>query len=410
MNITGIIAEFNPLHKGHVRLIQHAKQELSSTYVIVVMSGDFMQRGIPAITDKYMRARFALSHGADLCLELPCAGATASAEWFARTGVHTLAATGVVTHLLFGSEHPNMDWFEEASRLTENHSMDFYKRINALVRDGMGYAAAREQALTEGRSSSFPPEFLSGSNNILGIEYVRAIREFNLPLEPVTIGRGDSEHNSRELSADGNSSSSAIRHAIHIGQTEETIASLPLDVVKELRSAIQNKEVILIDDLSELLHYALLRENSFSSYADVSEDLSNKLLNTRDAFTTFKEYAALLKTKDITYTRICRMLLHIILGITDEHMNRLRDTSYAPYLRILGFTKRGTALIKQIKDNTSIPLFISPKGILPTLSFPAESLLSCDLHAADIYRLMKTAKTKRAYPTEYTRMVSSPVS
>ncbi len=409
MNITGIIAEFNPLHKGHVSLLQHAKKELASTFVIVVMGGNFMQRGIPAITDKYARVRFALAHGADLCLEMPVVGATASAEGFARTGACLLASTGVVSHLLFGSEHPNMDWFEEAAGMSENTSMDFYKRVNELVRGGMGYAAARERALVENRTPSFPADFLSGSNNILGIEYVRAIRQFKLPIKPVTIGRTGSPHNDTAPSFDGPSSSSAIRHAIHIGQTADVVHSLPADVVSELRLMLQNKEYVLIDDLSQILHYALLREDSFAKYADVTEDLSNKILNTRDSYTTFKEYAAALKSRDVTYTRVCRMLLHVVLGITDAHAYDLRDVGYAPYLRILGFTKRGTALLKQIKGNASIPLFASPKGVSSTLSLPAANLLDRDVHAADVYRLMLTAKTGRVHPTEYSRPFDGPV-
>lgn len=404
MNITGIIAEFNPLHKGHIRLLSHAKQQLSSTFVIVAMSGDYMQRGIPAMVNKYERVRYCLAHGADLVIEMPVCGATASAEDFARTGVLSLNATGVVTHLLFGSEHPNMDWFNEAASLSANSSMDYYKRVNELVRSGMNYAAAREAALVENQSTGFPPDFLSGSNNILGIEYVKAIRQFHLTMQPVTIGRDGSAYNDTSLNAGGMSSATAIRHAIHIGNAADTVASLPSDVVKSLRAALTQNEIIRTDDLSSILHYALLKENDFSVYADVSKDLSNKIENSKDRFTTFKEYAQLLKSKDLTYTRVCRCLLHIVLGIRQDDVNDLRAADYAPYLRILGFTKRGSALLKQMKSSARVPFFVSPKEAKDILPPSAANLLSRDIFAEDVYRLLRTNKTGLVYPNAYTRM------
>ncbi len=409
MNITGIIAEFNPLHKGHIRLIDHAKKELDSAFVIVAMSGNYMQRGIPAMIDKYTRATHAVAHGADLVIELPVTGATQSAEGYARTGVLTLHATGLVNRLLFGSEHPNIAYFKEAADLADNDSMDFYKRINELVRTGMNYAAARELAMQERGSHQFPSDFLSGSNNILGIEYVKAINAYHVPMEPFTFGREGGSYNSFELNASGISSATAIRHAIHVGNAEETIDSLPADVVKDLRSAITNNEIDRTDDASAILHYALLKEHSFDRYADITEDLSNKIENNKSAFITFKGFADLLKSKDLTYTRISRCLMHILLGITDTDTNDLKTLSYAPYLHILGFNKRGTFLLKQMKESARTPFFASVNEVagMTDMADPLrQRQLSRDLFADNIYRLLLTERTKKAHPTPFTFHIS----
>lgn len=403
MNITGIIAEFNPLHKGHIRLIRHAKNNLDASFVVIAMSGNFMQRGIPALISKYERARHAIAHGADLVIELPVTGATLSAEGFARTGVMTLNATGLVNGLLFGSEHPNMDYFHEAAHLASSSSIDFYKRVNALVKTGMNYAVAREKALTEGNTTNFPADFLSGSNNILGIEYVKTLQQYHLSITPYTIGRDGSIHNSRTLNDNGISSATAIRHAIHIGNTEAATDSLPEDVILSLKQHIRDKEILLMDDISTVLHYALLNNEHFFDYADISEDLSNKIIKTRDCFTTLKQYAELLKTKDLTYTRICRGLLHILLQIKNEDVMDLKSADYAPYLRILDFSKRGAFLLKQMKESAKVPFFLSPNEAAGNLTPLQERLLARDIHASDIYRMLITAKTNRAYPTEYTR-------
>ncbi|MBR1635381.1 MAG: nucleotidyltransferase family protein [Lachnospiraceae bacterium] len=403
MSVIGVIAEFNPLHNGHIELLNHARTGLKAEYVVVVMSGDFTQRGNPAMISKYDRAKLALKHGADLIIELPVIASTSSAETFAKSGIAHLNATGIVTHLLFGCEDANMEMFRTAANLASSDSMDYHKTINAFVKQGDSYAVARQKAIQmQQKGVELPPDFLSKPNNILGVEYVKALASDVYDIEPVCYPRTSSAHDSKKLGGAA-ASGSAIRNAMETNQAQAAQPSIPDDVMKLLRFNAQFRTLLRSSDISQLLHYKLISSDDFSEYLDCNEDISNKINKMKDRFVEFENFCSLLKSKDLTYARISRVLLHIALGITAEDRDNLEFCNFAPYLRILGFSKAGTALLTHIKNSARVPFFLSPQGGMPQLNTVEQSILKKDVYASDVYRTLLTSKSGRVFPTEFTR-------
>lgn len=403
MAVFGMIAEFNPLHNGHIEILNHARGQLHADYIVIVMSGDFTQRGNPAMINKYDRAKLALRHGADLVVEMPAIAATSSAESFAKCGIAHLSATGVVSHLIFGCEDANMEVFRTAANLASNDSMDYHKTINAFVKQGDSYPVARQKAIQlQQKGIEVPSDFLSKPNNVLGVEYVKELATGVHAIEPVCYPRKSSDHNSNSLKGDA-ASGSAIRGAMETNQADAAAHTVPDDVMKLLRFNAQFKTLIRSSDVSLLLHYKLLSENDFSHYLDCNEDISNKINNTKERFVEFENFCSLLKSRDLTYARISRVLTHILLDIQQTDLNNLASCNYAPYMRILGFSKNGTYLLSEIKKRTQVPFFLSPQSGMPQLSVMEKAILRKDVHVSDIYRSLLTNKSGRVFPTEFTR-------
>ncbi len=403
MSVVGIIAEFNPLHNGHIDIMKHARTELHADYVVVVMSGDFTQRGTPAMISKYDRAKLAMLHGADLVIELPVIASTSSAEAFARSGIAHLSASGVVTHLLFGSENANMEMFRSAANLVANDSMDYHKLINQYVKEGNSYAVARQKALAQQRGHvQVPPDFLSKPNNILGVEYVKALSTDVYAIEPVCFPRMGTAHGSKTVSGQ-TASSSAVRNAMETNQSQSASPAVPDDVMKLLRFNAQFNTLVRSADISQLLHYKLISETNFSDYLDCNEDISNKINSMKSRFVEYENFCALLKSKDVAFARISRILTHIVLNIKQSDLDNLQMCNYAPYLRILGFSKKGTMLLTELKARAQVPFFLSPQDGMTRLNDMERQVLLKDVLASDIYRTMLTSKSGRAFPTEFTR-------
>ena len=408
MKVTGIIAEYNPFHNGHLYQLTEARKKTDADFIIVVMSGDFMQRGTPAIINKWERTRMALSGGADLVLELPCVFATASANMFALGGISLLARTGVVTDLCFGAETDSITDFLTLAKFL-NEEPDFFK--NALkneLKTGISFPAARSSALSAEASLPLSSEkLLSSPNNILGIEYCKALFALSSSIKPHIIKREGSGYNDREVNKqDRFASGSAIRTVLlnpSKGRSSSDLSSfLPASSLDILKNSKNKLAFLSENDFSLLLHYQLLREMDlgFSSYSDVSKDLSNRIKNRISGFTSWSDFALSLKTKELTYTRINRAFTHILLGITDD--NFLFAKSNLPlYLRILGFSKNASLLLSSIKHNSSIPLISKLADAKNSLSDASYDMLKADIFASDIYRTVKTAKTGQNDPNEF---------
>lgn len=350
----------------------------------------------------------ALSGGADLVLELPCVFATASANMFALGGISLLARTGVVTDLCFGAETDSITDFLTLAKFL-NEEPDFFK--NALkneLKTGISFPAARSSALSAEASLPLSSEkLLSSPNNILGIEYCKALFALSSSIKPHIIKREGSGYNDREVNKqDRFASASAIRTVLlnpSKGRSSSDLSSfLPASSLDILKNSKNKLAFLSENDFSLLLHYQLLREMDlgFSSYSDVSKDLSNRIKNRISGFTSWSDFALSLKTKELTYTRINRALTHILLGITDD--NFLFAKSNLPlYLRILGFSKNASLLLSSIKHNSSIPLISKLADAKNSLSDASYDMLKADIFASDIYRTVKTAKTGQNDPNEF---------
>lgn len=381
--VAGIICEYNPFHNGHAYHIEMTKKVCGADYVIAVMSGDFTQRGDPAITDKYSRARMALLNGCDVVIELPVRYATSSAEGFAFGAVNVLAATGIVDRICFGCESdPSIITdLEKAAKLIDDESEEFKNTLTDHIKDGYSYPAAREQALSDaGINLSYTP------NNILALEYVRACRRTGI--KPYSIERKGGSYNDANITQDSFASAAAIRKIITESKIPDDLLSkyVPANVLESdphLMAHPMKKEHFSLIMLSLLL----ANKSNLENFLDVSDDLANRIENNLSSYKTWDSFVDLIKTKQYTYTRINRALLHCMLGIKKAAFNDY----LAPYIRILGFNKHASGLMKLIRDNASVPVITKPADIKNTESILdagtlSHTFISEDFHAEEIYR------------------------
>ena len=395
--ITGIIAEYNPFHNGHAYQIKQARLLTGCDFLVVVMSGDYVQRGAPAVFDKYTRARMALACGADLVLELPVACSCASAEFFASGAVSLLDGLGCVDFLCFGSESGDLQSLMEPARILAKESPVFQEALRRGLSLGLSFPAARKEAF---RACASNPDILDLPNNILGIEYLKALLQRESIIKPVTIKRkGQGYHDT--LLDSGFASASGIRRFLK--QEEAPLSALPAlkeslpdPVMEVLKDTLAHTLPVWEEDFSMLLRYELLRQSAsdLTRYADISPDLGRRLKNCADKFSSFSEFVALVKTKDVTYTRITRALFHILLNLTGEDT---RNSVAMPYARILGFRKDHSRILGLLKENSRIPIIPKAADYKTYLTPDLQPLFEKDLFAANLYETIAAAKQKRAF-------------
>lgn len=390
MTVNGIIAEYNPFHNGHLYQMEESRRLTGADYTVVVMSGDFVQRGAPALLRKHARAEMALRCGADLVMELPVLYAAASAEYFAAGAVALLDKLGVVTHLCFGSECGNAAMLRQLAHALSEEPEEYRCALRRFLKEGAAYPYARSRALAAGRPRDLPEgweDILSSPNNLLGVEYIRALLKRDSPMAPVTVKRlGAGYHETMHGSA------LAIRQTLRqqgdSEKYEQTVHSdMPPEAAALLLKQLNERPPMHGDSLSLLLYFKLFseREYGYEKYLDVSSDLSDRIKKMLGSFTGYEAFCQLLKTKNMTYSRISRCLLHILLGIEKEHMALGRSLDYAPYARILGFRKEAGPLLAAIKSRSSIPLVTKLAQGQKSLPEDACRLLNLDIRASGIY-------------------------
>lgn len=404
MKVVGIIAEYNPFHKGHEYHIKKAKEVTESDYCIVVMSGNYTQRGVPAMIDKHSRAQMALLNGADLVIELPVRFATSSAEGFAQNAISILNATGVVTDLCFGSECGNTEKLSKIAKVLLEEPDEYKEVLKRELKNGHSYPVARNIALQGLDCWDFDSlKILSMPNNILGIEYIKALIKSKSDIKPVTIKRQGSNYNDCSLS-ELYSSAMAIRSSI---VTTENLSNILSDVpenVYEIMKKAQNVTFPIVpDDFSEMLHYKLLSEKDtgFTQYIDVSSDLSDRIAKNVYQYKNYESFCDLLKTKNMTYTRISRCLLHILLGLKNNEDIR------PSYIRILGINTHAGDLSKAIKENATLPLISKLADAEKQLSNDAFSLLKEDVFASNLYDTILSHKFDSDFVSDYQKQVQT---
>lgn len=389
MKICGLITEYDPFHNGHVHHIEEARKATGADYVIAVMSGNFVQRGTPAIIDKYSRTRMALYGGADLVLELPTLFATSGAEVFAFAAVSLLHQLGAVDYLCFGTEDGELESLERIAGVLYKEPASVGKIIRESVKTGMTYPAARALALETYFKDEIPglSELLEKPNNILGIEYLKAIKTLNSDLKPVVIKRWKTDYHSDKLYEDV-ASATALRKIITTDDSPEgVIPFVPTETAKEISVHFHETTPIVADDFSEILQYALTEhQNELKDVLDFSPDLQERVKNLLPQIFSFEEWVDLLKTKAYTRTRISRALLHVILGIRKEDLNDYKDEDYCMYARVLGFKKDKAGVLTALKKHTALPIITKMADADTILNEKGLRLLNVDVRAADLYR------------------------
>ncbi len=407
MKITGIIAEYNPFHNGHKYHLDQAREMTGADFLIVVMSGNFMQRGTPAIIDKYTRTEMALRNGADLVLELPVYYATGSAEYFASGSVGLLDKLGVVDSLCFGSECNDISRLSNIATLLLEEPLNYKERLRSYLRMGLSFPSARDKVFSE----CYPEDasIMNMPNNILAIEYIKALFKRKSPIIPYSIGRQGSGYNELQLNSQGNfSSATAIRHAITSEAGLYSIKNqVPETVFSLLVQASQTNSLLDSNSFSSLLRYQLLSETAegLTRYVDINQDLAYKIINHLNSFTTIDAYCSILKSKELTHTRISRALLHILLQLKNDQLATFVEADYLSYARILGFRKSSASLLSHIKEKARIPLISKLADTSKILDFNSLQMLEHDIFASHVYSTIVTDINKSSFKNEYSQPI-----
>lgn len=427
MRVCGVIAEYNPFHSGHAYQIFAARKMSGCDFCIAVMSGDFVQRGAPALVDKYNRARQALLEGADLVLMLPVYASTASAEGFARAGVAALISTGVTDAISFGCENISVcsENYRRLARELSEESSAFQSALADGLSSGLPYAAARIAAIQSCYGASLDPAFLNLPNNLLAFEYLRAIERFHAKLQICPVERLGSYHAASfmhdaqtvadiaSFPAAGFASASACRQALLSDSPQQFQAlanarQIPSEVCRLLADYAKDYDYLHENDLSQMLHYALLSQAhiGYGQYLDCSSDLSARIVGQLGKYEGFHQFCDILKNKSVTRARIARTLIHILLQLPSEMpIPLVAENGTLPYLRVLGFRKSAAPLLHEIKKRAFAPLITRAADAADLLSAKQLAYFKQDLFASEIYRSVLLHKCGRCYPDDYRRRI-----
>lgn len=417
MKTAAVIAEYNPFHKGHEYHLSKTRAMTDADYLIVVMSGDFVQRGAPAFMNKYLRTRMALAGGADIVLELPSRYALSSAEGFSEGAVSLLDRLGVVNLLSFGSECGSASQLSAFAQQISALEADpaFSSALKLYQKQGLSYPAAVQKAMLSSakHSDTCPPSVDFLPNNILGVEYCKSLIRRGSRITPVSMIRNGEGYHSPNISSGSYSSASAIRvtAAAHENRVDallkDTVFSsqIPAQVLPIWKSDRSFHYGLDEQDFSLLMHYKLLsiQEEGYAQFEDCSEDLSLKIRKFLPEYRDFSAFCQLLKSKDLTYTRISRVLMHILLDIRkkDGFLKDSDSVLQIPYARLLGFRENATPLLNQIKRESEIPLVVKPADASSLLSEDALSLFEEDIRVAHIYETVASRKNQSPLCNEY---------
>lgn len=407
MKVVGLIAEYNPFHNGHQYHIEQALKLTGADAALVIMSGNHVQRGAPAFLPKHLRTEAALQCGAAAVFELPVCYSTGSAEYFALGAVSFLELLGCVDSICFGSETDDIQSLQEIAKILVEEPGEYRKFLQENLKSGLSFPTARQQALADYTGTSDLTFCLGQPNNILGIEYLKALLRLKSSIIPYALKRTGSGYH--DLSTDsGFSSASAIRNLLL--QTEEPDSSL-FELVPQRTEAILSQNwnkryPICTDDYSLLLKYKLLSATpeSLNEYMDITEDLANRIIRHRNQFLSFDQFCNLLKTKQLTYTRISRALLHIVLGIRKTELEQYAIHHYHGYARLLGFRLDYKNLLTLLKEKSSLPI-LSKLSAKDSLEEPFSTMLEQDIFASDLYESIVTDKFHSTFINEYQQPV-----
>ena len=386
--ILGIVSEYNPFHNGHVHHLEISKQLTKTDFTVAVMSGNFVQRGDTALVDKWTRTEMALKSGIDLVIELPTVYALSSAENFADGAVKILNSLGVVDFISFGSEIGEITPLLDVANILYKEPKEFSSLITAQLRSGLSYPKAREIAISQffGSSQKYS-SIVSNPNNILGVEYLKALKKHRSHIRPLTIKRDYADYNSTQ-EKNGIASATAIRTMIKNKKNVHKV--IPCESYELLEKCINEGKIIPSLAVFEKEIIYTLRKMSLSEIAelpDVAEGLENKIKAAANNFNTLEELIANIKSKRYTQSRIQRILLYALLDISKRDITQSKRVT--PYIRVLGFNKHGKRIISAIAAaNPKLKIIVSVKKFLETSTDNVlKNMISKDILATNIYTL-----------------------
>lgn len=391
-NVLGIVSEYNPFHNGHLYHLNESKKITNSDYTVAIMSGNFMQRGEPAFIDKWSRTKMAIESGIDLVIELPTIYAISSAENFATGAVKLLDALKIVDFISFGSECNDISVLEDITKVLCSEPADYRTLLSHELSRGISFPKAREKALmmylNDVRRFA---NVLSSPNNILGIEYLKALRKQKSNIEPISIKRNGSEHNENIISPNSKiASATAIRNTCLSNNFSILQNVIPKSTYTILEENIHRGNFVQgLSTFDKEIIYTLrkMSTNEIADLPDVSEGLEFALKTAANSCNSVIELLSMIDSKRYTKTRIQRILLYAILGITKKDMQISKNIT--PYIRVLGFNQKGKIMLSEISNkNSKIPLVTSVKKFMDNVpNKNLKMLIEKDIWASNVYTL-----------------------
>ena len=398
--VLGIIAEYNPFHNGHLYHLKESKKATGAEYTVAIISGNFTQRGSTSIIDKWKKTEMALQNGVDLIIELPVLYSISSSENFAEGSIKILNSLGIIDFLSFGSETSDIKILNNFANILYDEPKEYKKILSNYLDTGLSFPKARENALleyiknSEDVNTNFDnyKNILSSPNNILGIEYLKALKKYKSSIKPVCIKRSGADYNSSDISINTSiASATAIRELIKNKNFNTIKTVMPEKSYSILADCINSG--CIIPDLNcfekEIIY--VLRKMSIEEIAnlpDVSEGLEFLIKKAVNSCNTLTELLNTIKSKRYTITRLQRILLYALLDISKKDMKLSKEVD-SPYIRVLGFNDNGKKLISKIMDkNPNQPLITSVKKFVDNNSNTSlQTMLNKDIFATNVYSL-----------------------
>ena len=390
--VAGIVAEYNPFHNGHLYHIGQARELSCADAVVVVLSSDFVQRGEPALIDKWARAKAALLCGANLVIELPAIFSAHNAGVFANAGVDLLEATGTVSHIVFGMESPTAPIDSITSILIEEPK-PFKIHLKKNLERGLSYVQSRAlaaDALVPGAA-----RVLCGSNNTLALAYMMRIKQKRYAMAPVPVKREGSAYNSTELTA--SASAAAIRAALADGRDDAAMAQLPRPSREILARAIEGgRACVTHARLWDILRAILLRTSvqELAGIAEMREGIEYRMRDAALEASSFEEWVSLCTSKRYPAARVRRGAVHIMLGLT-HWTNRAAQRLGPPYIRVLGADGKGRALLREMRQSARLPV-VSTYGQAARVSEYAATVARYEALACELWEELIPSGTRGA--------------
>ena len=385
--VLAIVAEYNPFHNGHLYQLKQAKKMSGCNFSIAIMSGNCCQRGIPSILNKWDKTRMALLGGIDLVIELPLIYSISSAENFADGAIKIINSMNC-EFISFGTETSNLNTLDSIAEILYTEPSGYKSFLNNELKKGISFPKARENSLKYllGHNIS---EIISSPNNILAIEYLKALKKYNSKTIPIPILRAKSKHNDININSDI-SSSTAIRNAIFENNYEKLSSVIPKQCSSFLLEKINNAEVITsLSTYEKQIIYKLRNMNiaEISNLPDVSEGLEYSIKTASNSCNTLPSLINKLKSKRYTQTRIQRILLYALLNITKQDIENSKN--FSPYLRVLGCNENGKLLLSKIsKSNPDLNIVTSTKKFIDNCNdILNNKFLNLDINSTNIYSL-----------------------
>ena len=416
MKVLGIIAEYNPFHNGHLYHLNESKRLSGADFTVCVMSGNFIQRGEPAIVNKWARARMALSCGIDLVLELPVVYAMSSAEYFGYSAVKILDSLGIVDFICFGSENGKIGGLDLLADILVNEPPEYKSLLKKYLDSGSSFPSARESAikqyLKKRHTSLESVEHLLGlSNNILGIEYLKALKKLKSQIKPLTVTRTANLYNSEQLSGSISSATSIRKHIL----SDMTASSpgIPAETMPEASLAIMKEELdsgrgpVHPASFEDIILHGLRRmqTDEIGSLPYVSEGLENRIKESAEASGSLDELIDRICTRRYTRTRIQRALFSLLTRLGSRDFESFNEAGGPQYIRVLGFTDKGRRLLSDANKTASLPLIIKTANFKNTPDPLLNRMLAIEAFSTDAYVLGYKNPAFRKAGQEFTQNV-----